>query len=417
MEVTANTWTRFEETFTAPAGAIAMATTPKVVSGHTGEVTLWIDEVQIEEGNKATSWKPNNDEVNQTIEQLSVRLKNAEQVIEDDAIVSKVTTSQAFINAMDEKANSSDLADYVTNDALQGEVAKIEGEIDSKINAIDFSPYVKGSELQQTTDSLTAKFTASGGVNLVKNSVGFAGLDFWTAVNSSSISTVNHEALDALGFGSGYYFMPSTLEKSITQTINVASGNQYTLSWHVNKENESDLDGELTIEIKENDLIVATHTYLSGETTGGYEQKSVSYTASSDKVSIIIKGAKNVNATITGIMMNIGSVPLQWTMAHGEIYNSSIRMDMKGIKVSKIEDDKETRFTIMTPSKFAGYYDVDGDGIINDNDNSPDEVFRMNDDEFMMKKAVVKEEISLGSVKILKIESTANNGWAFVPSE
>jgi len=71
----------------------------------------------------------------------------------------------------------------------------------------------------------------------------------------------------------------------------------------------------------------------------------------------------------------------------------------------------------MTPEKFAGYYDVDGDGVIDETNNSPDEVFRMDKDEFVMKKATVKEEITMDTVKIINVNEDTRKGWAFVAIE
>ena len=67
----------------------------------------------------------------------------------------------------------------------------------------------------------------------------------------------------------------------------------------------------------------------------------------------------------------------------------------------------------MTPEKFAGYYDTNGDGVVDETKGSVDEVFRMDQDEFVMKKANVKQEIAMGGIKIVLVSGTYN-GWAFV---
>jgi hypothetical protein len=115
-------------------------------------------------------------------------------------------------------------------------------------------------------------------------------------------------------------------------------------------------------------------------------------------------------------MMNLGTNAFQWTMVNGELYNTNVGFDLNGIRVSQMTNGKESARTVMTPTKFAGYYDVNGDGVIDVGTGSLDEVFRMDKDEFVMKKAVVREVMTLGKVKIIMVDGGGNTGIAFVPN-
>jgi phage minor structural protein len=388
--------------------------------------TVWFSEIQIEEGDKHTTWKPSLDDTEQRMASVEQRLSNAEIAISDSSIISTVMNSTEYQVAMEGKANSDDLAGYATTGQLSEMETSLNNSIDDKISALDIGSYVKSSELSQTSSDLTAKFSRAGGVNLIKNSVGFAGFEFWNAPTPDRYSVVSHSALDYLGFGSGFYFpYHGTSPRYITQEVNVVSGNPYTLSWFVNKTNSDPATnnaGAFYVQVLEydasgNTLYTMSYRYGSEVTTNGYEEHFETFTPVTNKITVRLYAYQNVDATATGLMLNVGDVPLQWTMAPGEIYNTNVRMDMKGLKVSKFEGEKETKFTVMTPERFAGFYDVNGDGVIEDYDGSPDEVFKMDEDSFIMKKAVIKEEQSMGPMKIIKIESASNTGWAFVPSE
>ncbi|MEX3625185.1 hypothetical protein [Viridibacillus arvi] len=416
-----NVWTRYSVTIKPTAGKY-IEVSPYVT--RNGDV-FW-REIQLEEGNKATSYSLANDDVSTTLTDLQVRVSNAEQVINEDSIISTVTSSRTFQNALDEKASVDSLADYATNDDLATGVQNAKDDagkqIDDKLKNLNLSTFEEFAELKTTAQAVTTNFKSAGGVNLIKNSVGFAGLDFWGGTNTNGIGTTSNDAdIENLGFGSGFVFKPSTGVNTLVQEVSVKAGEAYTLSWMISKTNASpsaNNDGAFVLQIlDENDKELKSFWYRSEDVTTGFKSDSITYTPTVSKIKIRAYAYKLADAILTGLMLNIGIQPLQWTMAHGEIYNTSIRMDMSGIRVAKIEDAKETKFTIMTPDRFAGYYDVNGDGVIDSTVNSPDEVFRMDDDSFVMKKTVVKEEMAMGAIKILNLNTSAYQGWAFIPSE
>lgn len=376
-----------------------------------------VEWVALYKGNKPMDWTASAEEINSTIYDLTSRMQSAEQAITEDSIIATVTSSQSFADVFDVKADAQSIADnYVSNGKLSSELVKLDEEtlkkIRNEIGNIDIETFSKFSELKQTTSNISANFTSAGGVNLLKNSVGFAGFDFWA--KSGTIDIRQNEGLEVLGYGSGFYAEKGK-SGTATQLVPVTPNKSYTLTIVLDKSVDNATNGQAGAEIYDGDTKLG---FIGRDTNGGvtvgYETFTYTFTPKSTTAKIVLTVGSNAVATITGAMMNVGSQPLQWTMAHGEIYNTNVRFDMKGIKVSKIEDDKETKFTVMTPDKFAGYYDVNGDGVIDSNDNSPDEVFKMDEDSFVMKKAVMKEEISMGTVKVLNINTSSNKGWAFI---
>lgn len=494
------------------------------------------------------------------IDILAERINSVEQNITADGIFTEIVQTESWENIMSQFAQSDSLGDFATKDEL-GELSEdVDSRIDNAIQGIDFEPYATKLELEQTSREITAKFSATGGLNLIKNSIGFAGVDFWDGtenlikremvdITTSSISaefdnrnklkmsgraskeydganiyiqlevgktytlsykirktggtlsnigghveaeyqtrvhymvdgvvynnaymspptisslndgdwhtvaytfkatsgidsnsrisvqpnigmttvvdfeiidivlqegesyssfptTISNTELDTLGFGSGFQFENDGELKDITQEIPVVAGAIYTMSWYVNKRSSFSNNGRLIIEAIDSDGVTNLHTYESNVITDGYEYRYANITPSSNTLLIRIKGEGNLNATVTGMMMTIGDVPLQWSLATGEVYNTNIKMDINGIRVSQLDKDRqEIGYTQITPDEFAGYYDSDGNGTF-------EKVFYLNGEETVTKKFRALNEITMGGIKVVNINSGGRNGWAFVP--
>lgn len=379
---------------------------------NTAECSMWVRNVKIEEGTKYTDWSQTPEDVDAFMYNLADRVTSAEEKITDSAIINTVTQSTSYRNDLQSKANSSDLKGYATTGELDKAKNDANKYADDKVSGIDFTPYVVKSEMQQQIDNVTVKFEQSGGVNLLRNSIGFADFSFWKQAQPTFMTTVSNNALEALGFGKGFYFFPSASASFITQDVYVTAGQPYTLSWYMNKTNASPStngDGIMWVQILEGATTVASYRYNSEVTTKGFEKNSYVYTPKSNIVTIRVYAEKLADATVSGLMFNIGNSPLQWSMATGEIYNTNIRMDMNGIRVSQIVDGKDRGYTQITPDEFAGYYDTTGNGVY-------EKVFYLKEDETVSKKFRAKDEFTMGGIKIIKIESTASKGWAFVQS-
>ena len=136
------------------------------VGGETGWVALTPEEVKDlpwgEDGSNLADW-----------------VAQAEQKISSDAIINTVLGSEDFTGIFDKKANTEDLNNLASYDDLDAMQAEYERLLKEGIAGIDFSPYVTNTELEQLKDSFTFSVQQAGGVNMLKNSLGFSGLDFW----------------------------------------------------------------------------------------------------------------------------------------------------------------------------------------------------------------------------------------------
>ena len=111
----------------------------------------------------------------------------AEQRISADSIINTVLGSEDFTGIFDTKADTEDLTNLASYDDLASMQEEYQRLLQEGINGIDFSPYVKNSELEQLKDSFNFTIQQAGGVNMLRNSLGFSGEDFWNGGTSGNL--------------------------------------------------------------------------------------------------------------------------------------------------------------------------------------------------------------------------------------
>jgi phage minor structural protein len=285
--------------------------------------------------------------------------------------------------------------------AAQLEIAKAYAEeaAATAVDAIDNSDLATKEEVAEQGQAIRDQLSTRGGANLLRNSIGYANMDFWQYTTTSmTVSTMMNEALKALGFGSGFYFPADGAVKGIQQAVNVTEGDTYTLGWYLQKAAE----GTFLIEVLDGTTVIASATDIS-VVGGAFAGSYLTFTATASTVTIRFTAASTVDATLTGLMLGAGNLPTQWTLSTGELYNAYVRADERGLQVLRLDENGNVEgSTIMSPEEFAGYY---GD----------ERVFWLNKDETVTKKIRALNEITMGTIKIVRVESALNRGWAFVP--
>lgn len=285
--------------------------------------------------------------------------------------------------------------------------AKAHAELTAQnaVDAIDFSGLATKDDLQAETDVIRDQLSSRGGANLLRNSIGYAGMDFWqyTTANTN-VQTVMNEALASMGFGCGFFFPADGTSKGISQTINLVAGETYTLGWYTQRASA----GSFTIDILQDTTVIASTTDSSA-VGGGYVGSYLTFSPTTQSVTVRFTASGTTEITLTGVMLGIGDLPTQWTLATGELYNAYVRVDDSGLLVLGLDDDGNIESkTVMSPTEFAGYYDENRDGNF-------ERVFWLNKDETVTKKLRALDEITMGSIKIVRVTSAYNRGWAFVP--
>jgi len=406
----ANVWYRVKYTLTITVDTSVAKL--RLLQYRNGNVSF--REIQVEKGNQMTDWTPAPEDNSNQLYILEEKYNNAMQTLDEDSITTTVMNNTSYKDAMAELATQEQLGSYAKGTDLTDATTALETTMDDKISKIDFTPYALQSAVDQTAIDLTVKFSAGGGINMLNNSVGYNDTKGWEL--TGTIGTVKDSSLSQYGYDSGF---ASTLgvSGSIYQMPYTIVDQSYTISFWIRKDEESSTTASAikvtVLDSTDTEIIVLGKLAGSGVMTE-YEKITYTFVATSSKTKIKVDFEQNARGVVSGLMLNIGLVALQWSMAPGELYNTNIKMDKNGITVNNFSDGVEIGRTVMTPEKFAGYYDIDGSGVIDDSNNSPDEAFRVDKDEFIMKKAVVRNEITMGTVKIVNVENVGGfTGWAF----
>lgn len=351
---------------------------------------------QLEHGNIPTDWNQAPEDVVDIVIGIDSRLSNAESVISADAITNTVMGTTKFSAKLAEYAKGEELAGYATTDAL-GAVKDTADLAKKAIEDLDLTPYVKSTQMEQLEDSITNKISQSGGVNSIKNSIGWNGIDFWTVVSGSPAS-VQTPQLETFGFGSGWYKKHGATTTKIKQTVNLPIAGLYTISFKMNKNIETATSGKSSAcGIYVDDMPFYGKATGSGA-TNGFEDFSLTFTSTKLTVEISIVIGELAEATISGVMLNIGSAPLQWTSHSTEVYNTNVRVDINGMQIMGNRDGKRT---VINTEEFAGY-------------ENNEKVFTVNGDTTEVKKLKAEKQFEMAPIKIVSVNNSKYQGWAFI---
>ena len=327
---------------------------------------------------------------------IDSRLKNAESAITEDAITNTVMGTTKFSAKLAEYAKCDELSNYATTEELSG--VKNTADLTKKaIEDLDLTPYVTSTQIAQLEDSITNKVSQSGGVNMLKNSIGWNGVDFWNIVTGSPITTQTPQ-LDTFGFGSGWHKKHGTTATKITQTVSLPIAGTYTISFKMNKNTETIVAGKYS----ECGVYVDNLPFYGKGTgsgiTSGFEDFSLTFTTTKLTADISIVIGELAEATISGVMLNLGSFPLQWTSHSTEIYNTNVRVDINGVQVMGNRNGKRT---VINTEEFAGY-------------ENNEKVFTVNGDTTEVKKLKAEKQFAMAPITIITIDNANYSGWAFI---
>lgn len=358
--------------------------------------TAWVTGIKVEYGNIATDYSKAPEDVEAVVLGIESRVTTTESAVTADAITNTVMGTTTFNAKLAEYAKGEELAGYATTGALEGVRDTAQSAVDS-LNNLDLTPYVKTTQMEQLEDSITTKISQSGGVNLLRNSIGWNGIDFWTNI-SGATETIQTPQLETFGYGAGFYKRHAAASSRINQTVKLPMAGTYTLSFRMNKSIETTIAGKYS----------ACGIYIDnlpffGEGTGsgltnGFEEFSYTFTTTKLTADISVVIGELAEATISGLMLNLGTEPLQWTSHSTEVYNTNVRMDINGIQVMGNRDGSKT---VITPDEFSGYEDGE-------------KVFTLNGDTTEVKKLKAEQQFEMAPITIVTIDNASYKGWAFI---
>lgn len=272
----------------------------------------------------------------------------------------------------------------------------------SKQEATDKDNQTQFTQLHQDIHNITQTVQTIGGGNLIKNSVGYGKDDSekisewaYDKDHTTITSSVSQNSV-VLGALSGYQLNLSNDDK-MSQRIAVSSGQPHTISFKAFKKATG--GGVITIK---NDL-GSKEILLKEQEELNWDEQVLTFTPTMSWIDVEIKANANSSISITDLMLAGGDSKQPWRQASGEIYNTQVSVDARGMQVRSSVYDGD--YVEITPIEFVGYSSVSG---------KKRRVFSLNRDITEVEKLNARTKIQMPPMKIVPIDTDNYSGWAFV---
>jgi len=379
-----------------------------------------IDQIKIEKGAVATDYTKAPEDVDTNLNDLGQQVTDIDGRTTPDVIVDTIVYNEAFTSIMNGKANVEDISDMATGEQITQAMAEtvqyVDGRLDGEGGVIAGINEVS-SALEKTASEINARFGSSGGVNLIRNSIGFAELDFWD-LKGGNVMSVQNPDLEQLGFGSGFHSdlgVGGYIEQKVNINPTNADGNpqKHSLSFWLKKTVDNLTSGWAGVDVWDatGQKLAFVGKAAGAGTTNGWELGLFTFETPYNEVTIRVSFGANAEATISGLMLNVGDIALQWQHANGEMYNTNIKFNMNGIKVINQQTNSQT---VISPTEFSGYAEVVNDDT---GERTLDRIFTLNGDTTEVTKLDVDQEMKMQSIAMRQITNAINNGWGWIAQE
>lgn len=255
----------------------------------------------------------------------------------------------------------------------------------SQINA-SLVDYVKGTELLQTVDDITASFSQrfSWGMNLLKNSAGINGVDnSWVATGTVQAQSSDITQGRTVSNSEFRLSETSTLEQQVDDLV---IGSDYIFSCKLRK--PSPVNAKLLL------LYGGEEHYLYNDDGSFSEWADYEYVIENiQTTSVTLKLFSSGDYLhIADAMLAQGSVKRSWTPSPNEMYTANVKIDKNGLSVSNNTSGTKT---VINNEEFAVY-------------NETEKVITVNQDETRLKKSIVEADLSIGKLKFLPVDGGVN---------
>lgn len=268
-----------------------------------------------------------------------------------------------------------------------------------KTETIDQKTRTELTKLEQNINNFNYRIQKAGSLNLIKNSAFWSWEkdkpSFWQAVKNPQVQS-SAEAKANGSISARTIFLSNN---TISQTISTVINEPYSFSCLIKKP----VIGNLSIKIYQNGEATHTETIAHGKEEFYKKIQIQNIIAKSNEIKIEISSDNAQGAILTDMMFVNSNTSHNWTMAQGEIANSNVVIDEKGILVKSSLNEGD--YTIISPLEFSGYSKIGTES---------EKVFSLNKDTTEVKKLKAEDELSMTPIKIVAIKEGETTGWAFV---
>ncbi len=263
--------------------------------------------------------------------------------------MSKIEGVNDSISALVGRVSSAE--SKITDEAITNTVKKSFYTKSETESAITSKGYATESQLQQTADSITYKFSQSGGYNLIKNGGFENGTTHW--IRNGNF-TDGKDVWSPYGNGTSWVIWADAWS-GFYQFFNCRVGQTYSWSMDVYVEH-----GYFRAGVED----ISEEWYRADN---GWVKMKGTFTATRESHAFILYAAENHTAVhVDNIMVCEGDIPSSYTPHPSEIYDGITTIDKDGIKVTS---SIMNGYTHMTNRGFyinkddSNIFKVDGDGL------------------------------------------------------
>lgn len=315
---------------------------------------------------------------------IAVEDINGQQAINNE-LQNNINANTSLIN---QKANEINLSvdEKVgqVNDNVNGLQDTVNGNYDNLFSLIQEN----SSNINILKESITSTVKSTGGNNLLRNSVGFAGLDFWEVTNENNITTIqDSETEQTTVSGSKFRFLNNaTLKQSYVTKI----GNTYGVSFKLKHIPVGETNAVyVRLHRTATDYIDVLSTEESiAEYTDFHEFNVYTYEASMINPWIEIISNGNDLVEISDLIISNGENQ-SWSGYFDEVYGKQHRLDQYGLKLTDLA---------------SGNYSQTTNNAYRINSNGND-VAEISKNKVQSDNAVISNAIELGEVlTIIKLD-------------
>lgn len=183
------------------------------------------------------------------------------------------------------------------------------------------------TKIEETIDGIVTEKSVSGGQNLIKNSVGYFGNDYWQIDTETEGTVLRENSTDVKQnsiSGSALKLQAETIYQDIKEIKN----GEYYLSFNYKR-----IINTAIATLKVNDLIINL-------TEENWKQEAHLINVTTNNIRIEITTDLNSSILITDLMLTEGNLQVSWTQNANESYTDNVQIG-KGVRITATGSDTE----------------------------------------------------------------------------
>ena len=354
---------------------------------------------QVEKGKMASDWQLSQQDILNAQQELQESVGLLQEATAPERIIETVVLSEEYKSAMAQKPDYSDLSNFTNKDEVAAEFNRIEQYTQQVANDADAKLSTLSSKLDQSAQDILAQFKMGAGINLIRNSTGFFDTEDWT--KTGVVEAIANEELEQKAIGAAFH---SEKAFTLTQEVAVKPNTAYSFSFWQKKTTT----GKAVIKLMSGSKTLYEIGHADNTTANFDNPFIVNFIteANQSSLKIVMENTEGTNTYFSGLMLNEGSVALQWSSHSQEIANTNIRFNLNGIYV---KNQSTGTYTIMSPTEFSGYAPtISSSGV-----ESIERIFTLNGSTTEIFDLDVKSKMTLGGMAhFVPLSSTDKEGLA-----